>query len=137
MAYMSQEKKKELLPAIKSILKKYNSKGTLSVRNLSTIVLTITHCPIDLVDNHMEAVKNFRFFGNRCQTMDRPDYLTETHRHHIENGYTGEAKKMLLELFDTMNVGNWDKSDSQTDYYNVGWYSDIYIGRYKKPLILS
>ena len=35
MAYMNQEKKKRLAPAIKEVLKKHNMKGTLSVQDYS------------------------------------------------------------------------------------------------------
>jgi hypothetical protein len=38
-----------------------------------------------------------------------------------------------MELRDAMNDGNWDNSDPQTDYFNVGWYSYIKIGRFGKP----
>ena len=32
-----------------------------------------------------------------------------------------------------MMIGNHNESDSQTDYFNVGWYIDIGIGRWDKP----
>jgi hypothetical protein len=32
-----------------------------------------------------------------------------------------------------MMVGNHDKSDVMTDYFNVGWYIDINIGKWDKP----
>jgi hypothetical protein len=32
-----------------------------------------------------------------------------------------------------MNTGNWDESDIQTDYFNVGWYVDVKIGSWQKP----
>jgi hypothetical protein len=36
-----------------------------------------------------------------------------------------------------MNAGNWDKSDIQTDYFNVGWYIDVNIGKWNKPYTLE
>jgi len=36
-----------------------------------------------------------------------------------------------------MNTGNWDKSDIQTDYFNVGWYVDVNIGKWNKPYIME
>ena len=41
MAYMNQEKKKELAPLIKSICKKHGIKATLGVRHYSELVLNI------------------------------------------------------------------------------------------------
>jgi hypothetical protein len=36
-----------------------------------------------------------------------------------------------------MNDGNHDRSDIQTDYFDVGWYVDVNIGRWNKPYILE
>ena len=41
MAYMSQERKSEIAPKVKSILKKFGIKGSLSVRHHSTLSLTL------------------------------------------------------------------------------------------------
>jgi len=32
-----------------------------------------------------------------------------------------------------MNDGNWNRSDSSVDYFDVGWYIDINIGNWAKP----
>jgi hypothetical protein len=42
MAYMNQETKHKIAPKVKKILDSYNLKGTLSVSNRSTLVLTIS-----------------------------------------------------------------------------------------------
>jgi hypothetical protein len=34
-----------------------------------------------------------------------------------------------------MNIGNHDRSDSQTDYFDVGFYTDISIGRWDTPYV--
>ena len=47
MAYIGQEKKKELAPRVKHILKKHGMKGTLSIDNYSTIRLTLQSGSID------------------------------------------------------------------------------------------
>ena len=49
MAYVSQEMKKELAPAIKAVLKKYNVKASISVYNHSTICVNIKSGPIDFI----------------------------------------------------------------------------------------
>ena len=41
MAYVSQEMKKQLAPAIKAVLKKHNMKGSIAVRHHSTLVVNI------------------------------------------------------------------------------------------------
>ncbi len=32
-----------------------------------------------------------------------------------------------------INSGNFDKSDSQSDYFHVGWYTNIQLGQWDKP----
>ena len=41
MAYVSQEMKKELAPAIKAVLKKYRMKGSIAVNNHSTLEVNL------------------------------------------------------------------------------------------------
>ena len=55
MAFMSQDKKALLAPAVKAILKKYGVKGSLAVSNSTSLVLNIKSGPIDFI-------KNFGFF---------------------------------------------------------------------------
>ena len=35
-----------------------------------------------------------------------------------------------------MNDGNHDRSDPQSDYFDVGWYVDVNIGKWNKPYTL-
>ena len=47
MAYVSQQLKKELVPSIKSVLKKYKMKGSIAVDNHSTLVVNLKSGAID------------------------------------------------------------------------------------------
>ena len=57
--------------------------------------------------------------------------------YHFQNHYDGVALEFMKEIFVAMNDGNWDKSDIQTDYFNVGWYVDVNIGKWDKPYIVE
>jgi hypothetical protein len=35
-----------------------------------------------------------------------------------------------------MNAGNHNRSDAMTDYFDVGWYVDVNIGKWNQPYIL-
>ena len=59
MAYMNQTKKQTIAAKVKPILAKYGMKGSLSVRNHSTIVLKLTAGPIDFIGD----LKPQRQFG--------------------------------------------------------------------------
>jgi len=135
MAYMDQSKKAELAPAIKNVLKKYKMKASLAVRNYSTLVCNIKSGPIDIIGNMVDlAIKRPDSFSSR--TLSAPTYI-QVNEFWIQNHYTGEALKFLTELKDAMNVGNYDRSDMQSDYFDVGFYIDINVGNWDKPYILT
>ena len=119
MAYVSQEKKKELAVGIKSVLKKYKMKGTIAVQNHSTLVVNLKSGPI-----------NFAAQSSHYQVNP----------YHVESQWTGVAKEFLLELLEAMKgegTGWFDKSDIMTDYFHTAWYNDINIGKWNKSYELT
>lgn len=136
MAYMNQEHKAKLAPAIKSVLKKYGMKGSIGVSNHSTLVVNVKSGKLDVLQNWFDdATKNgpLNMYGDVIQ---KPTHI-QVNEYWISEQYTGTVKDFLLELKEAMNVGNWDKSDIQTDYFNVGWYLSINIGKWDKPYQLE
>lgn len=132
MAYMSQERKAQLAPAIKAVLKKYGLKGSISVDNHSTLVVTIKEGPIDFIGN-MLAVAATRPGRYNNGT---PTYM-QVNPYWIADHYTGSARDCLLALKEAMDRGNHDNSDAMTDYFDVGWYVNINVGKWNKPYILT
>jgi hypothetical protein len=57
--------------------------------------------------------------------------------YHYGSHFTGKALQFLKEVLTAMNKGNWDKSDIQSDYFNVGWYVDVNIGKWNKPYVVT
>lgn len=110
MAYFSQERKKEMQPKIKALLKEYNMKGSLSVRHHSTVILTLKEGAID--------------FGTKNQQVNT---------YYLKEHYQGVAQEFLLKAKAILMSGNHNNSDLHTDYYDVGWYADINIGKWDKP----
>lgn len=133
MAYMSQENKAKIAPAIKAILKKYNVKASLSVRNHMTLALNVKSGSIDFIGNFNKTVEaqpgGFRNGTPAEGSLQVNPYWFQDH-------FDGVAKKFLKEVLEAMNMGNWDKSDSQSDYFNVGWYVDVNIGKWDTPYVL-
>ena len=107
MAYMNIERKNELAPGIKKVLAKYGMKGTLA-KDRFTLKVNLKSGPID--------------FGT--------DSVNE---YHIDSHFTGVAKEFLLELKTAMMAGNHDNTDTSTDYFDVGWYISINVGKWNKP----
>jgi len=119
MAYVSQDDKKKLAPAIKAVLKKYNMKGSIAVRNHSTLVVNIKSGAID--------------FG-----QDARDGYLQVNPYWIDEHYTGTARDFLNELLDAMKGPDFfDHSDIQTDYFNRSHYTYINVGTWNKPYALA
>lgn len=131
MAYMSQEKKFEISSNIKPILKRYGVKGSLAVHNHNTLVLNIREGCIDFIGNSNETCASDPY-QVAMGVQPSKDYI-DVNPYHYDKHFSGTAKQFLDEVMKAMNDGNWDKSDIQTDYFNVGWYVDINIGRWDKP----
>lgn len=111
MAYISQEDKKELAPAIKAVLKKYKMKGTISIRDHRTLVVTIKSGALPFEE----------------------DYAQVNH-YYIQNHYEGKCRKFLEELKDAMYGDKWyDNSDAQVDYFDTAYYISINLGKWNKP----
>lgn len=117
MAYYSQERKAVTAPKIKAILQSYGLKGTLSVRNKSTIVLTIRSGGVDFLSEY----------------TDRTDDQIRVNPYHYKSQFNGHAYHCLNHLFEVLNDGNHDRSDVQSDYFDVGWYVDVNIGEWDLP----
>lgn len=134
MAYMNQERKAKIAPEIKVILKKYGVKGSLAVRNHSTLVLNIKSGKIDFIKN-FEDIRSKRpeYLGDK---MMRSTCLS-VNPYWYHDHFSGNAKSFLKEVFTVMNMGNHDNSDIMTDYFDVGWYVDVNVGLWNKPYILE
>lgn len=133
MAYMSQENKASKAPAIKAILKKYGIKGSLAVSNHSTLVLNIKSGAIDFISNYnmcQDAQSSARPRNYAKDSLQVNPYWFKEH-------FGGIALAFLDEVFDAMNEGNHDRSDIQTDYFDVGWYVDVNIGKWNQPYVVA
>jgi hypothetical protein len=112
MAYMNQEKKAIISAAVKPILKKHGLKGSLSVRNHSSITLTLKSGKIDFGDKYSQV--NHYWLDDHY--ADRPDALA--------------ALKELKEAM--MSAGYYDNSDAMVDYFDTAYYYSIHVGKWDK-----
>ena len=136
MAYMSQEKKAQLAPCIIAVLKKFGMKGSISVNNHSTLVCNVSEGPLDIIGNMYEIAmtKPDTFYAR--DKAPKPKHI-QVNPHWISENYSGKVLQFVQALKDAMDVGNHDRSDIQTDYFDVGFYIDINIGKWDKPFQLT
>ena len=124
MAYVSQEMKKELAPAIKAVLKKYRMKGSIAVNNHSTLEVNLSEGYVDCIS------KGERILGLGGVSKNVNVY-------HIDEWYEGVAKKFLNELLDAMKGPKYfNNDDAMTDYFSRSHYTDINIGKWNKEFKL-
>lgn len=133
MAYMNQEKKAKIAPVVKAICKKYGVKASLAVHNYSTLVLNIKSGPIDFFDS-INRIQSKRYDASRFSPVE--DSL-QVNVYWYQENYDGKALDFLSEIVPALNDGNHDRSDSQSDYFDVGWYVDVNVGAWNKPYVLE
>lgn len=137
MAYMNQERKAKIATAIKPILAKYGLKGSLSVRNHSTICLTVKSGKIDFIENFIDTDHNTwtgRKMDQRTIDSIRKSQSLDVNPYWFQEHFSGVAKDFLAEVFQALKAADWyDESDAQTDYFNTAYYVDLNIGKWNKP----
>ena len=141
MAYMNQERKAQITKALKPVLAKYGVKGTLSVRNHSTICLTLKSGKIDFIENFIKTDSD----SNIGRKMDQKqiDYLRknramDVNPYWFQEHFNGVAKEFMTEAFKALKVAGWyDRSDAQVDYFDTAYYCDINVGKWDKPYIVT
>ena len=113
MAYVSQELKAKLAPTIKAVLKKYKVKGSISVRNHMSLVVTLKEGAVNFGKDHIQV-----------------------NPYHIDAHYAGKARSLLNELKAAMEGPEFFcEDDAMTDYFYRSHYIDINIGKWDKPYV--
>ena len=123
MAYVSQEMKKELAPAIKAVLKKYKMKASIGVNNHSTLCVNIKSGAIDFSGNYTHG-----------------DNYIQVNEYWIDDHYANNptARDFLNELLAAMKGPKYfNNDDAQTDYFHRSHYTDINVGKWNNPYALE
>ena len=124
MAYFTQEMKKARTSAIKALCAKYDVKASLSVKHHSTVVLTVKSGKID-------------FFKDEKNSYAKKSGHIQVNHYYIDSSFSGKAASFLKEAKQILNTGNYNNSDIQSDYFDVGFYININIGKWDQPYVLE
>ena len=137
MAYISQADKAKINTNLKPILKKYGVRGTLSIRNHMTIVLTLKAGKIDFIANSNRVCGASHYQVFRGFTPNTNGY-DQVNTYWYQDHYDGKAKAFIKEAIQALKSAGWyDESDIQTDYFNTSYYIDINIGKWDKHYIVE
>lgn len=127
MAYVDQQKKQKIAAALKLVVPA-GWKYSLAVRNHSTIAMTISAAPFDLIG----AFAPSEYFDPKtARTVDVNPYHVRTH---VADECVADV---LQKIVDALNTDNHDRSDIMTDYFDVGHYVDLHIGRWDRPFVCT
>lgn len=130
MAYMNQERKAQISAMLKPVLKKYGVKGTLRVDNHSTITLNIKAGSVDFIQNYLDS---FPVSAEQSKHITEKQYL-DVNPYWYRDHFSGKAKSFLKEAMSALQGAGWyDRSDIQTDYFDIAYYVGISIGQWNKP----
>jgi hypothetical protein len=125
MAYMNQDKKAKIAAALKAVVPD-GWKYSLAVRHHSTIVMTVTAAPFDLIG----AFARSEYFDPATATY------TDVNPYHYRNHLDDQCVADVFEaIFRCLNIDNFDNSDPMTDYFHVGHYVSLGIGKWDKPFV--
>ena len=137
MAYVSREKKAEIAPVIKALLKKYNLKGSLSVNHHSTLVLTIKSGAVDFIENYNAKTSQHPHYYQEQVYQPVKDSI-DVNTYWIDTNYTGKAKEFLQAAKKALEGKDFfNNDDAMTDYFHRSHYIDINVGKWNKPYVLT
>lgn len=125
MAYVSKEKKAKIAAALKKVVDKKLMGYTLAVRHHSAIVMTITR----VNKEWLESIMNPEPFGIIEERGDGA-----INHYHLDKKFNEDGVKVFREILAALNTDNYDRSDSMTDYFDVGHYVDLRVGKWNKPV---
>lgn len=135
MAYVSNELKAKLAPAIKAVCVKYGIKASIAVNNHSTLCLNIKSGAIDFIKNFYDTIASKPHLSRMAEPTSK--YI-QVNVYHYQDHFTGNALAFLTEVIECLyGPDYYDHSDIQTDYFNCAHYISVNIGRWDKPYILS
>lgn len=133
MAYMNQERKARIAAELRKVVPA-GWKYSLAVQNHSTLVMTISEAPVDLIEEVAQRVSepDVALRHNDRAAEVRQARYARLNEHHLER-QLGASLPIFEAIKSAMNSGNHDNSDPMTDYFDVGWYITIQVGRWDKP----
>ena len=142
MAYITQEMKKELAPAIKSVLKKFGVKGTISINHNTSLNVNIKEGDIDFIGIYNAEAKkqvergNISWYGRKITTghyQENPYRVYEPYDRELSI-----VEKFINELQVAMRgTMYYNNDDIMTDYFDSAYFMGINIGKWNKPYKLT
>ena len=117
MAYIGKEQAAKIRKELKELFPQF--KFSVRIADHRSLNVAIMAGPIDF-----RAVAPHAFRDE--------SYYCQINRYHIENTWEGAVGQILRAITDVCNRDNYDNSDIQTDYFDVGYYFHLKIGKWDR-----
>ena len=117
MAYITTEKVKQMRDKLKELFPaKKGWKFSVTREHYSKVNCSILTAPFDL-------------------RLDTNKTYEDVNQYYVKERYNDNpaTKEVLLNILKVLNTDNYDNSDVQTDYFEVGHYVSLSIGKWDKP----
>jgi hypothetical protein len=128
MAYVSKQLVQRVREELKQVCKDYGIKASVAGTSGLSLKITIISGKLDFIKNYNE--------NQTDETRKNPKSLN-INQYWYKEQFSGKVLECLAEILRIANQGNHDRSDIMTDYFDVGWYVDVSIGRWDKPYVFQ
>ena len=118
MAYATKELKAQIATALKTVVPAGWKYSLAITGDKTTISMTIQSAPVDLINESKHMIHDGYFSINQY----RPEF-----------NYIGDTLVKIKEIIAVLNLDNYNNSDVQSDYFDVGHYIQLNVGRWDKP----
>ncbi len=140
MAWFSKQDMQRIRPMVQYVCKKYGVHATLSGTNSLALTINITKGKLNFFQNMLDVANDKSMSVHNMEAIKQS--VVRSHMQFNQYHYTTtfNDEKILSffnELLKAANAGNHDNSDIMTDYFDVGWYLHINIGKWDKPYELT
>ena len=126
MAYITQDQKKEIATLLKNVVPR-GWKYSLAINNHSALVMTIRSAPVDLLSEWFRCSYKSNYVISPVKPKD-----ARINEYNLERQFN-ESLETIKAIEAVLNTGNYDNSDIQADYFNVGFYVTLQLGTWDKP----
>lgn len=130
-----------MAPLIKAVLGKYGVKGSISIHNHSSLVVTIKSGKLNFIEADRKIQEELCTSRGLSPTVYERDHLSANQYHSAESHRRVKENTIADfydELFTAMRSAGWfDKSDSMSDYFHTAHYMNVNIGKWNKPYVLE
>jgi hypothetical protein len=126
MAYISQEKKKEIAPAIKAVAKKYGRKVSIGIRNNMKLVVKVKNAEDIYKRLYAKTIENSNGVYVDPELSELSEFGHLVNDYWIEERYHKSDHAFLNELHTSMHSKDfYNNDDAMIDYFDRSYYTAI------------